>query len=308
MKQRAPAFCILPSAAMFTRLFAPAIAAFLVLSVFNARGQQPYLRAGAGWFIPFLTQTVTGDGALYAGSITAQQAPAGATATQYILQRASFGAGGSAQLAAGMFINGHVGLEIGAHIGIFNRVFTYTATDADEFGNSLIRTVEAGAERPIVLHPALVLRSGVTGRIQSYLRGGPALPLHTARVVNITETLRTPTTFRDYTITAQAIESSRFSVGLATAVGVSVPLWAHTAFFAECSATALQVYIRERTYTSFFYNGEDRTADIPESERTTWYEMDFTDNGPTPTGSTVRPAYSVPYSAVGLVAGVSIGW
>lgn len=280
---------------------------FLLVCSAYGRAQQPYLRGGIGWAVPFLSQTVTGDGALYAGAITTQQAPAGANATQYSLQRASFGAGGSATVAAGTFLTEHLGIELAAHIGLFNRVFTYTATDADEFGASLTRTVETGAERPIVLCPSLVLRTGGDG-IKPYGRVGPVLPLHTARVVDITEEFRTPASFRNYTITAQAIESSRFSVGIAAAIGVSVPLWAHTSFFAECSATALQLYIRKRAYTSFFYNAEDLTDAIPESQRTTWYEMNYTDNGATPTGNTVRPAYSVPYSALGVVAGVSLGW
>jgi hypothetical protein len=127
-------------------------------------------------------------------------------------------------------------------------------------------------------------------------------------VVNLTEEYRSPASFNNYTISAQAIESSRFSVGLAATVGVSVPLWERTSVFAECNATALQVYTRKRTYTSFFYNSEDITDAIPESVRTTWYEMDYVDNGATPTGTTVRPAYSIPFSALGISAGISVGW
>lgn len=215
-------------------------------------------------------------------------------------------------LAGGIFLTDHIGVEMAAHIGFLNRPLSYTAMDTDPQGSTRTRTIEARAERPIILCPALVLRAGGSRaggkRAEPYARIGPALPLHTARVVDISEQYKSSASFNNYTITAQAIEQSRFSVGLSAALGVSIPLWPRAALFAECNATALQVYIRKRTYTSYFFNSEDVTDAIPESLRTTWYETNYTDPGPSATGNSVRPAYAVPFSSLGIIAGLSVGW
>lgn len=283
------------------------IASFFIATGIS-RAQQPYLRASAAWSFPFLTQTVAGDGTLYAGSIHSLQGTAGAETKTYELKGASFGAGGAVTLAAGIGLTEHAGIELAACIGVFNRHFTYTAIDADEYGDVTKRTVDASAERPIILLPAVCFRAGSEHRIVPYLRAGPALPLATARVINITEEYRTRSPFRDYTITAQWIESSRFSVGMHAALGASVRLSERTSLFTECSATALQVYIRKRSYTSFFLNSEDVMNSLAESERTIWYEKNFTDNGPTPTGARARPAYAIPFSTLGIAAGLRVGW
>lgn len=288
----------------------PVCALFLALLLTAAQGvraQQPYLRASAGWNFPFLTQTVAGDGTLYAGNLHTLQGTAGAEIKTYELKGASFGAGGAVTLAAGIGLTEHASIELAASFGILNRHFTYTATEADEYGDVTTRTVDATAERPVILMPAVCFR-GSGARLMPYLRAGPALPLATARVIDATEEHRTRSSFRNYTLAAQWIESSRFAVGVHATLGASLRLWDRTSLFAEGSATALQVYIRKRTYTALFLNAEDVMNHLADSERTVWYEKNFVDAGSTPTGTTVRPAYAIPFSTLGIAAGLRVGW
>lgn len=273
----------------------------------SAFGQQYYVRVGGGWNFPFLAQTIAGDGTLYSGTFFLTQNTVGARRSQFALQRASFGAGGVFNLAGGINLSEHAAIELGAQIGFLNPEYVYNSEESDMYGGESYYTVEVHAERPVNLCPALVLHSNGR-RFNAYLRAGPVLPVNTKRTLNITEQYNSSSSFGSYHVRAKMLEESKPAIGAGAALGTSFSVQPHLSIFVECNITALQMYIRQRTYTGFTYNGQDILDAIPDVERTILYEEDGEDRGPTATTSPVRPTYPVPYSALGIVAGLSVGW
>jgi hypothetical protein len=196
-------------------------------------------------------------------------------------------------------VNEHVGIQLDAGIGLSTKKYTIEVDNVAIQGVPYNISIIQRAKTPVMMIPSLVLQSG-GDKMNLYARMGVALPLKTTITVDQLQINAPGTgarTVDDFTFTVK----NSFSLGFAGAVGVKYKLNDKTSLWAEVNMLSMSVYIKEADLTGFSENGQS----IPLSYVTSPHVVKYTKSGIVDSTRETLPAYSQPFSNVGISIGVS---
>jgi outer membrane protein W len=255
--------------------------------------QNFYFRAGLGYAFAQAGQSMDASGTPYNGSLS------GATQT-YDIKGASFSSGLQGQFGFGYMFNSNVGVQLDMNIGLAPKKYTFTADNVNLGGINGSVTIENKASTPVFLLPALVLQTG-GDKLNIYSRFGLALPLNT-KITHDEIQANAPGTgtliVDDFTFTIK----NSFSLGFAGAAGVKYNLNDRVSLWGEVSMMSMSVYIKQAQLTAVTENGVSYpTSQVPGNQVINYSKSITADS----TGAN-QPAYSQPFSNVGIHFGVSI--
>jgi hypothetical protein len=251
-----------------------------------------YLRAGAGYGFAHAGGTEI-NGKIISGSEALD-------GNSYALNvdRASFGSGLAANIAAGYMITKHLGVELGVHAVVSPRKHTFNGL-VPNFANRPYTSVMY-SKLPVYLVPALVLTTG--GRLQVYSRAGIVLPFSGKLMIKETSAA----TGQGQTEQVYTSElKNRFTPGFQGAIGLGRALTSHLSVWAEANITSLNVYAKRSELTGYTENGIDGLGAFTTNQKVTEYDFNYeTPLQPAATEPNKAPTFSVPFGSVGLCVGV----
>lgn len=268
----------------------------LLASLFAASsfGQGFCFRAGLGYAIPQAGQTMDGTGTPYNGSVNY-------ATRSYNIKAASFSAGVHTYAAFGYLFNKHVGVEVGADIGILPKKYSYQLKNVT-FGSGVPGdvTIKQQALLPIFFTPALLVQSGGE-KFNVFSRFGVAIPFSkdvTVDQIQVNAPGTGARTEEDFTFTMQ----NKFSLGFAAAAGIEYKLSNVFSVWAECSMLSLSLYTKHSELTAVTVNGNS----YPTSSVTGAPPVNYNRSGILDTTGATQPAYSMPFSNFGFNVGIKI--
>jgi len=269
------------------------ITVFILLIAFTGFAQGFYLRLGVGYAFPEAGQTIDGTGQPYNGSSNNS-----ATTETYNLKAASFSAGFQGTVALGYMLSKHAGIQLDANLGLAGKKYTFDDENVTVGGTPSNVSVIQQAKSPFIVMPALVLQTG--GEPWNlYCRMGLAVPIST-KITEDQVISNAPGTgaleIDDYTF---QIKNS-FSLGFTAAAGVQYKLNDKVSIWGEISLLSMSVYIKESDLTNVTSNGQN----IPLSQVSGPQMVKYSRNASTDSNMTVQPAYSQPFSNVGINIGI----
>ena len=270
------------------------ISTAFILSIIATTGfsQGFYLRAGLGYAIQQAGQTLDGTATPYNGTLNA-------TTNQYNIKSASFSAGLGGVLGVGYMFSEHVGVQLDGNLGLSAKQYTFTENNYDYGGVPSAVSITQQARSPFILIPSLVIQSG-GDKINLYCRMGVALPLSTA--INEDQVIdNEPGTGAASDIDFNIHIKNSFSLGFAAAAGVRYNINDRVNVWGEINLLSLSVYIKETDVESFTYNGQPQSLSSLTGPLTTKYSKNVIADS----NGYNSPAYSQPFSNVGINVGVS---
>jgi len=252
------------------------------LLFYGTAAAQLYVRAGAGYALPFAGQTYTD-----------QQISLNISSySGYTVKSFSYSAGVQGTASVGYMLNRHVGFQVDAAIGIANKQYAYK--ENGNFAGISYMQVTTSADHTIIIMPSLVLQTG--GEVWSvYCRTGPALPANT-KITRELAFVQTQSTGTD-AIYEKVRYSNNFSLGYATATGVSYNWGGRASLWCELNVLSLSENAKKEELETYIKNGQN----IPLTQFSSTIHY-FDKNG----GSTNSPTFSQPLSNIGLTAGLKI--
>jgi hypothetical protein len=257
--------------------------------------QKFYIRAGGGYAMPLAGQSMnTSNNAPFNGK---QSYNAATDITSFEAKPASFGAGGNAMLGAGYMFTDNIGVELNIFAGVapkkYSSVNSYTDPSSGELESFEYLTY---ARMPVLVSPALKIQS--SGDFSVYSRFGALLPVKNG----FNE--ETSGTFNDGSSTShiEAVREfqTKFGLGFNGAAGVSVKTNSWLRIWGELNFNAMSVQVTEGTYTEAFQDGENILPYLEPDEITVEFATEGTD-------ATALPSFMLPFSSIGIMAGISIG-
>lgn len=274
-----------------------------VFTVYSLNAQSLYVKAGAGYGIPVAGQTMDASGLPYSGNvnIVINNVPNSTMIEEdYELKRVSMMSGMQAKLGVGYNINSFIAIEVDALIGAVTKKYTIDYAENDN-GVIYKESTSIKAKMPAILTPSVVMQ--VPGKtLTCYARGGVAIPVANKLIVETeSEENFDPT----YPIRrAMTLEiNTRLGVGFSGAMGLKYNLGKNIQLWGEASLLSLSLYTREQTLTEYTVNGSSVLSYIEPSQKHQVYELsNSTGNA---NASNVLPAYSLPYSNIGIFVGIS---
>lgn len=274
------------------------LAATLLLLPAVTSAQSYYFRAGGGYAMPFMTQTVGGDGGPISGGITLPSSGNGNNVT-YNIDKVSLNTGAIVTAAAGCMFGDHVGIEISYSQTVAAKkhsLIVSNYTDKNSIPYDL--TITTQARNPVVLSPSLVLQSGGK-RLNAYARFGLTVPVslpyeQSRHYTNLPGYGKVSTTVATYQY------NSSFSLGMAAAGGLSYKIGA-TRLWAEANMLSQPFNTEQAKLTSFMRDGIEYISQIAGSTTIT-YSNNFTSAASSTTENVSR---TVPFSNIGICLGVS---
>ncbi|PZF74040.1 OmpW family outer membrane protein [Taibaiella soli] len=209
-------------------------------------------------------------------------------------RRAAVNAGLQGTVGVGYMFNKYIGVCVNVNAGIASKKYTYenSSSLAQPFGNSISQTQQA--QMPVLVTPSFYFQT-TNKDFNLYSRVGLALPVY--QKIKITSESSVGTTEYAGTTTMK----TDFCPGFNGAVGVDYKINDNFHFWSEVSMLSLSLYTKESTITSYSVNGADQLSAIPENKRTTKY----TEGQTTATGPNYQAKYTIPFSTIGLFAGIS---
>ncbi|HXS35283.1 MAG TPA: outer membrane beta-barrel protein [Flavipsychrobacter sp.] len=265
-----------------------------------------FLRVGLGYAFPQAGQTMDVNSNPYAAKINYSNF---GSSYSFSLKKASFSAGLQGIAGVGYMVNQHIGFLVDAAIGIAPKKYTTTVDSLEIQANPANETVTQQTQTPVFVIPALLLQTGGT-HYNLYVRAGIVLPAKSKVIAHIDDQLLSPATFTSpisdsnvNTINRTLETKSSFSLGFSGAAGVSYNINDQFKLWGEISFVSLSLYTKETDLTEFSVNGSNMLFNVPRSELSTKYGKSG-NTVPTNSIGTV-PAYSIPFSNVGINIGVS---
>jgi opacity protein-like surface antigen len=266
--------------------------AFLSLPVLSS-AQGFYFRAGLGYAFPQAGQTLDGTGTPYNGT-------ANNTTNEISIKGASFSAGMQAQVGFGYMFNKNIGVQLDANLGFANRKYTFTQNNVmiDSVPSTLSVTQQASSI--FILAPSIVLQTGQEPW-NIYSRVGVALPLSSSITYDQAQSNQ-PGTGLQTTYDFIFEMKNSFSLGFTAAAGVQYQLNDRVSLWGECSMLSLSLYTKQMTLKDFTVNGQSQSLSYVSSP----HVINYSKNAVIDNSGTIQPAYSQPFSNVGINVGIAL--
>jgi len=209
-------------------------------------------------------------------------------------RRASMSAGFQGTISVGYMFNKYIGVCVNVNAGIANKKYSYetTGTLAQPYGTSLSQNQQA--QLPVLVTPSFYFQT-TNKEFNLYSRVGLALPVYQKIKIN------SESTVNNTEYTGSMTMKTDFCPGFNGAVGVDYKLNDNFHLWSEVSLVSMTLYTKESTITSYSVNGVDQLSSIPENKRTTQYK----DGTTTPGGPNYQAKYTIPFSSIGLFAGIA---
>jgi Outer membrane protein beta-barrel domain len=253
-----------------------------------------YIKAGVGYAFPNAGQS------WFSGSSQTTMPPGSfGTTTTFKIKSASFTAGLSGPWGGGYMFSEHLGIELDVNIGIANTKYTYVDDQISSVGTKETMKATSYAKMPILAVPAVVIQSG-GAKLNVYSRLGAVFPVKNKIIIETEKSSAYSNEQRTQELT------TRFRVGFSGALGVSHNITERILVFGEVNMLSFAPYLKESNVTKYTVNGVDNLSSMSQQDKVTKYEFSasFTSSYST-NNPTVVQTFSVPYSNIGLAAGVS---
>jgi hypothetical protein len=274
------------------------LTAILTFATLSASAQL-YFKGGVGYAFPQAGQTIDGGGNPIAAEAN-YTFSASAEHDDFKMKKASFSSGGSFIVGAGYMFTKNLGVELNANLGLMPKKYTTKLSgtfNSPQFENTEIRQ---HAKMPVILSPSLVLQTG-GDKMNIYMRGGFALPIASKIMVEeqyvYNDGSGTQTEKFDSEIT------SGLSIGFSGAAGLKYKLSKHLSIWGECSLLSLSMYVKKQELKVAEINGMDMLFLIDPEDQVINFKSEYSTDDPS--NSNVRATYSIPFSNVGINAGVT---
>lgn len=208
--------------------------------------------------------------------------------------RASMDAGFQGTVSIGYMFNKYIGVCVNVNAGIANKKYSYetTGTLAQPYGTSFSQNQQA--QLPILVTPSFYFQTD-NKDFNLYSRVGLALPVYQKIKIN------SESTSGGSEYKGSMTMKTDFCPGFNGAVGIDYKLSDNFHFWSEVSLVSLSLYTKESTITAYSVNGTDQLSTIPENKRTTKYTEGQTTAG----GPIYQAKYTIPFSSIGLFAGIA---
>jgi len=262
--------------------------------IVNTANAQFYFNGGLGYAFPQAGQSLNGVGTPYNGSRNNTT-----YLTTYNVKSASFSSGLQGAIGFGYMFSEHVGVQLDASVGLINTKYTFTDNNANTGGYQDNESTIMHANTPLILMPSVVVQTGGSSAWNLYSRWGLALPLNSP--ITIDQVIYIPSTMETYDITAQM--KSSFSLGFTASAGVQYKINDKVTVSGSVSVLSLSLFVKQFTYKSATYQGQSVPLDSVISGPQT---VKFSKNAAVDTNGAQYPAYSQPFSNLGVNIGISI--
>lgn len=276
--------------------------ALLMFAASQVSAQSLYLRGGVGYSLPQAGQLFSHIGLPYDGKTTINYNGADFSADYYI-NKVSYSSGVHGYIAAGLMVTNHIGIELGADLGLATKATTFTQLETAS-PESSETTLEQSMDLPVLLSPALVIQTG--GKINLYARGGISIPVKTLMELNYNtiDNQLNPSNNTIVTSTVRVTEEYQFSLspGFNGAMGIKISPVLKLSVWGEVSLLSMNLYATESNVTFYSEDGVNYTAQIPAAQKTTTYLQ----NGTASMNLNNDYTRLIPYSNVGINAGVAV--
>ncbi len=292
---------------MMNKLFLPFFAlAFSTL----ANAQQFYFRGGLGYSIAHggvAQSTITSNTSSVFpihGSFSSTQI-SGTNTQSFDLKRNSFSAGVQGVLAVGAMFSKNIGVDMAVNLGLAtSNMESSVYLESLELRQWIITAQKA--DLPIFITPSLVIQSDTGSKITAYARGGIVLPVKAGMTQTVGYT-RDRYNVQDsswYRLNYNWTEdfNMRFNPGVSGSIGMKYKAKKGVTLWAELYLLSMNLYFRQSELTSYDQNGISTLNTFSQNERITNYEFEAEVSGT----SNVMPTYQVPYSNIGLHAGIMV--
>jgi hypothetical protein len=156
---------------------------------------------------------------------------------------------------------------------------------------------------PVLLIPAIILQTG-GNQLNAYARLGIVLPVNN-KIILETENISTNN------IDDQTIElKTRFTLGYNGAIGLSYKVGRHTHLWGEINMLSFNPFLKEGVVTKSTSNGVDNLSTLSVQQRNVKFEFSGTESSNNNNNSSlnspdIEPTQSMPYSNIGIMAGLS---
>ncbi len=268
--------------------------AFTACTTFAQKGF--YIAGGLGYAVPAAGQTLDASGNPYSGSIN--NFPTQPLNNTYTVKKVSFSAGANAAIAVGYMFNGHVGVEVRGYAVVAPQQYIVTEVNVlSPAGTDLVKgTAKNYAQLPVFIMPALVYNTG-GNKISGYARGGLALPMR-GNVYQEQNTVHNPPDESTEYLKYQT--KTKFSAGIAGAIGVIYAVSAKASIWVEANGMSLSLYAKSQTLETHIINNASTTIQPAQGTVVNYGTNGVYANNP--------PTYSIPFSNVGISAGIKISF
>lgn len=271
----------------------------LLLLTGTVKAQKIYFRGGVGYALPQGGQIYGFGGYPLSGKYSANYTGNDPVET-FDVKKSSFSAGVHGVVAAGMLLTKHIGVELGADIGLATKKMTLEVLQVDP-GSSSKQTITQQSKLPIFVMPALVIQSG--GKINVYARGAVVIPVKSkiSSDISATETYATGGGSVTEVTNVSITHTASMTPGFGGAMGVKIKPAKHIAVWGEVNMTSLTLHFKESELTKYYIDGEDVLPYLTPEQKTIKYKLKGTSTGTT----NVQMSESIPYSNIGVNVGIS---
>jgi opacity protein-like surface antigen len=274
------------------------LTAILAFISFSAPAQF-YIKGGVGYAFPQAGQTVDGSGTPYSAEANIIQTTA-KEHSDFKLKKVSFSAGGNAVIGAGFMFTKNLGVELNAEIGLMSK--KYTTKLSETFNNPEFANIEIKqyAKMPIMLSPSLILQTA-GDKMNLYTRWGLALPLSTKIIGEETDVYDNGGGTETDKYGSEM--TSKFNVGFSGAAGLKYKLSKKLSVWGEFNLLSLSVYVQKQQLKKFEVDGVDKLYLVNPKDQVINFKSE--ENTDDPANSNTQLTYSLPFSHVGINAGIT---
>jgi hypothetical protein len=267
---------------IITSSIAALSATFALAQTNEPASPKAYIRASVGYAFP------------HAGNSYLKTQSSSFLSASNVYEKYSLGAGANVHVAGGYWLFKNVGLELGVQAGIAPKKFVSKYTDPNESAEGKIY-----AKMPVYLIPTLVLQTGGE-KINAYTRLGI--------VVNASGKVIEEYASNDVKMKREY--SLKSGIGFQGALGVTIPTGKKTCFFVEANGISKNQYVKRLETTKAMQNGIDMLPGMDMADKVTEYSKEvsitYTTANPDPNKPTQEGTFSLPFSNIGISAGVMI--
>ncbi len=272
-------------------------------------GQGFYFRAGMGFAFPQAGQSMYDTPIPYNGfptGINGSRQNVNGSQT-YSISGASFGSGIHGVLGFGYMFNNNVGIQLDGSIGLSPTKYTFNDLNAElSIGNGTSTpyniTTKQKANTPFILMPSLVLQTG--DQLKIYSRLGLALPL-SAGITQEQLITNAPDTGALVTDDFTWQLKTSFSLGFTAAAGMKYQINDRISIWGELSILSMSLYAKEQDLKSWSESSQGTSQNVPLSYYSNAQIIKFSKTATLDSTLTSMPAYSVPFSNVGIHFGIA---
>jgi hypothetical protein len=219
----------------------------------------------------------------------------------YNNDKASLAAGTYLGLAAGVFINEQLALELSVTHGLSTKVYTIEADiNANPYSGlppTYHTSISQYMDKPLLLTPSIVWNQDPSIR-GLYVRIGAVIPLSRA-IYSETRSQRDSSTFFD-----KREYKTRFALGFSGTLGYRVPINHFIAVLAEANLQLMSFKVDEARLLVSQANGEDIMPSRSQSQKLVYYVDNYAPSSGSPDEPGRMPAYRIPFSGYGFSLGL----